>query len=76
FATPLNGGNLRTGVDSPSPYLPISPSPPSGCATCYNGGNLRNAVAYHLPISPFGLRHLLQRREPPQRSGLPSPHLN
>ncbi len=22
-------------------------------------------------VSPFGLRHLLQRREPPQRSGLP-----
>ncbi len=27
FTTPLNGGNLRTGVDSPSPHPPISPSP-------------------------------------------------
>ena len=30
--------------------LNFSPSPPSGCATCYNGGNPRNAVAYHLPL--------------------------
>ncbi|MGB3652411.1 MAG: carbamoyltransferase HypF [Rivularia sp. (in: cyanobacteria)] len=30
---------------------PISPSPPSGCATCYKSGNPPNAVAYHPPIS-------------------------